>query len=81
MIMTTATISQLKMNPSAVIARAVDYPVAVQSRNTITGYVVGKRLFERLTAYLEDKLDVAAVAKSDYSKGKDFDAVARELGI
>ncbi len=79
--MTTATISQLKMNPSAVIAQAADYPVAVESRNTVTGYVVGKRLFERLTAYLEDKLDAAAVAKADFSKGKDFEAVARDLGI
>lgn len=79
--MTTTSISQLKMNPSAVIAQAMDYPVAVQSRNTVTGYVMGKRLFERFTAYLEDKLDAATVAKTDFSKGKDFEAVARDLGI
>ena len=79
--MTTISISQLKMNPSAVIAQAVDYPVAVENRNTVTGYVVGKRLFERLTAYLEDRLDGAAVAKADFSKAKDFEDVARNLGI
>lgn len=79
--MTTATISQLKMNPSAVIAQATDYPVAVENRNTVTAYVVGKRLFERLTAYLEDKLDAVAVVKADFSKGKDFETVARDLGI
>lgn len=79
--MTTITISQLKMNPSAVIAQATDYPVAVENRNTVTAYVVGKRLFERLTTYLEDKLDAATVAKTDFSKGKDFEAVARDLGI
>lgn len=79
--MTTTTISQLKMNPSAVIAQATDYPVAVENRNTVTAYVVGKRLFEKLTGYLEDKLDIAAVVKADFSKGKDFEAVAHDLGI
>lgn len=79
--MITTSISQLKMNPSAVIAQATDYPVAVENRNTVTAYVVGKQLFERLTAYLEDKLDAAALAKADFSKGKDFEAVARDLGI
>lgn len=69
------------MNPSAVIAQAADYPVAVENRNEITAYLVGKQLFERLTAYLEDKLDAAAVAKADFSKGKDFEKVARSLGI
>lgn len=63
------------------IARAADYPVAVENRNTVTAYVVGKQLFERLTAYLEDKLDTAAVAKADFSKGKDFESIARDLGI
>mgnify|MGYP001598759342 CR=1 FL=1 len=79
--MTTATISQLKMNPSAVIAQAMDYPVAVENRNTVTAYVVGKRLFERLTASLEDRLDGAVVAKADFSQGKDFEKVAHDLGI
>lgn len=81
MSMTTTTISQLKMNPSAVIAEAADYPVSVANRNTVTAYVVGKRLFERLTASLEDRLDAAAVAKADFSQGKDFENVARDLGI
>ena len=69
------------MNPSAVIAQATDYPVAVENRSTVTAYVVGKRLFEKLTAYLEDKLDASAVAKADFSKGKDFENVAHDLGI
>ena len=79
--MNTTTISQLKMNPSAVIAQAAEYPVAVENRNKVTAYVVGKHLFEKLTAYLEDRLDAAAVAKADFSKGKDFEKVARDLGI
>ena len=79
--MTTATISQLKVNPSSVIAQAADYPVAVENRNKVTAYLVGKQLFEKLTAYLEDRLDAAAVAKADFTKAKDFEKVARELGI
>ncbi len=79
--MTTTTISQLKMNPSSVIAQAADYPVAVANRNKVTAYLVGKQLFEKLTAYLEDRLDAAAVAKTDFTKGKDFEKVAQELGI
>ena len=79
--MNTTTISQLKMNPSAVIAQAADYPVAVENRSTVTAYVVGKRLFEKLTSYLEDKFDTSAVAKADFSQGKDFEDVAQNLGI
>ncbi len=79
--MTITSISQLKMNPSAVIAQAADYPVAVANRNTVTAYVVGKRLFERLTSFLEDRLDGDAVANADFSKGKDFEKIARDLGI
>ncbi|MBI5619798.1 type II toxin-antitoxin system Phd/YefM family antitoxin [Candidatus Gottesmanbacteria bacterium] len=79
--MTTTTISQLKVNPSAVIAQATDYPVAVENRNRVTAYLIGKQLFEKLTAYLEDRLDSAAVAKADFSKAKDFEKIARDLGI
>jgi len=79
--MTTISISQLKMNPSAVIAQAADYPVAVENRNTVTAYLVGKTLFERLVAYLEDRIDAATVREADFSKAKDFEDVARSLGI
>ncbi len=79
--MTSTTISQLKINPSAVISQAADYPVAVENRNKVTAYVVGKHLFEKLITYLEDRLDAAAVAKADFSKAKDFENVARDLGI
>jgi antitoxin StbD len=79
--MDTVAISQLKINPSAVIAKAADYPVAVENRNEVTAYLVGKQLFERFIAYLEDREDRAAVASADFSKAKDFDRVARDLGI
>lgn len=79
--MTTITVSELKINPSAAIRRATDYPVAVENRNEITAYLVGKQLFERFLAYLEDREDRAVVEQADFSKGKDFEDVVRSLGI
>lgn len=79
--MTTTTISQLKVNPSSVIARAADYPVAVENRNKVTAYLVGKDLYERLMSFLEDAVDIAAVKRANFSKGKDFEKVAKDLGI
>ncbi len=79
--MTTTSISQLKMNPSSVIAQATDYPVAVHNRNEVQAYLIGKNLYEKMLAFIEDYLDTTAVKKTDFSKGKDFEAVAKDLGI
>jgi len=51
--MTTISISQLKLNPSSVITQALDYPVAVENRNKVQAYLVGKVLFEKIIAFLE----------------------------
>lgn len=79
--MTSTTISQLKVNPSAVISQATDYPVAVENRNKVQAYLVGKTLFEKLLAFIEDYVDVAIVKKTNFTKGKDFEKVAKELGL
>jgi antitoxin StbD len=79
--MTTISISQLKINPSSVIAQAVDYPVVVENRNKVQAYLVGKTLFEKIIALIEEKEDVAAVKNTDFSKGRNFDDVAQELGL
>ena len=79
--MTSTSISQLKINPSAVIAQADDYPVAVENRNTVKAYVIGKNLFESMVKFIEDYSDIAAVKKTDLKKGRDFESVAKELGI
>jgi antitoxin StbD len=79
--MTTISISQLKVNPSSVIAQAADYPVAVENRNKVQAYLMGKNLYERLMAFLEDAVDAAAIKRTDFSRGKDFEKVARDLGI
>ena len=79
--MTSVSISQLKTNPSEIIKKAYDYPVAVEKRNEIQAYLIGKDLFDRIVSYIEDFLDKKEVKKTDYAKGKDFEQVAAELGI
>lgn len=79
--MTTISISQLKANPSAVIAQATDYPVVIENRNKVQAYVVGKLLFEKILRFLEEKEDIAAVKSTNFSKGRNFDDVTKELGI
>lgn len=79
--MTTATISQLKINPSSVIAQAVDYPVAVANRSKIQAYLVGKNLYEKMISFIEDYSDTSVVKQTDFSKGRDFEKVAKDLGI
>ncbi len=78
------SISQLKTNPAAAIAQADDYPVAISSRNKVKAYLVGGSLFEKMIEFLEDwedTLAVKSIKKSDWSKGKSLDKVAKELGI
>lgn len=79
--MTSVSISQLKTAPSRIISDADDYPVAIKNRSKIAGYIVGKDLFETLVAYIEDSIDRKAVEETDYTKGRDFDEIAEELGI
>jgi len=79
--MTTISISQLKVNPSSAIALAADYPVAVENRDKVTAYLLGKDLFERLLEYLEDVEDRTIIRKTDFSKGEDFEKVVKDLGL
>ena len=79
--MNTISISQLKVNPSLAISQATDYPVAVSSRNQTKAYLIGKQLYDKLMDHLEDRLDKAVIKKTDFSQGKDFEIVAKKLGI
>jgi len=79
--MNTASISQLKINPASVINQAMDYPVAVENRNKVQAYLIGKSLYEKMVAFIEDYIDVQAVKKVGASKGRSFEDVARELGL
>ena len=79
--MYSISISQLKTNPSAAISQAEDYPVAVENRNMIKAYLIGKNLYEKMVTFIEDYLDTAVVKKADFTKSRDFEKVAEELGI
>lgn len=79
--MTRISISKLKKNPSAVIDLAEDYPIAVENRNKVKAYLIGKDLYEKIVSYVEDCVDSTIVDETDFSKGKDFEKVIKELGI
>jgi PHD/YefM family antitoxin component YafN of YafNO toxin-antitoxin module len=79
--MNTVSISQLKTNPSKAIDQAFDYPVAIEKRNKIKAYLLGKDLYEKIIAYFENYIDRKTVEKTDFTKGKDFEKVARDLGL
>jgi len=79
--MNAVSISQLKVNPSAAISAAVDFPVVVENHGKAQAYLIGKDLYEALVSKLEDVIDQKAIAETDFSKGEDFEAVASELGI
>ena len=48
------SISDLKKNPSAVIAAADGFPVAILNRNTPSAYLVPAKAWEELMDRLED---------------------------
>lgn len=79
--MNNISISQLKVNPSKFIDLAGDYPVAVEKRNKIQAYLVGKNLFEKIIDYLENYIDQKAIEQTDFKKGRDFEKVAAQLRI
>jgi hypothetical protein len=79
--MTRVSISKLKANPSEAILQAIDYPVAVEKRNEVQAYLIGKGLYEKLISFIEDSVDSFSVLNTDFSKGKDFEKVAAKLGI
>ena len=79
--MNNISISQLKVNPAKFIGLAYDYPIAVENRNKVQAYLVGKNLFEKIVDYLENHLDQNTISQTDFKKGKDFEEVAMELGI
>lgn len=79
--MKTVSISQLKIHPAQVLAQATDYPIAVQSRNSVKAYLVGRAMYEKLVEIIEDLVDTAAVKRTNFRKGKKFEDVAADLGV
>jgi len=79
--MNTISISQLKINPSRAISEAVDYPIAVENRNEIKAYLLGKDLYEKIVSYIENFIDKKAVEETDFKRGEDFEEIAKRFNI
>lgn len=79
--MSDISISQLKTHPAKALNEAADYPVAIKKRNEVKAYLIGKDLYEKIVSYIEDYIDRTATERADFGKGKDFEKVAKELGI
>lgn len=56
------SVSELKKNPSAVMAGAKGSPVAVLNHNRVMGYMVPAALFEAMAERLDD-LELAHIAR------------------
>ena len=63
------SISDLKKNPSAVIAAAEGFPVAVLNRNTPQAYLVPAAAWEALMERLED-MELAEIVRERLAKGE-----------
>ncbi|NCO80132.1 prevent-host-death protein [Candidatus Roizmanbacteria bacterium CG22_combo_CG10-13_8_21_14_all_35_9] len=79
--MNTISISDLKINPSKAISFASDYPIAIENRNKVKAYLLGKDLYEKLVSYVEQMIDKQVVEETNFSQGRDFEAVAKKLNI
>ncbi len=79
--MNSISISKLKINPSKAISEALDFPLAVENRNNVEAYLIGKDLYEMIVSYIEDAVDRKAVEKTNFSKGRDFESVAKDLDL
>ena len=60
---TGVSISDLKKNPSAVIAAAAGFPVAILNRNIPAAYLVPATAWEELMDRLED-IELAEIVRS-----------------
>lgn len=79
--MDAISITQLKTHPAKAIFDAADYPVAIEKRNKVQAYLVGKDIYEKLLSYIETFIDKKEVVMADFTKGRDFEDVAKELGV
>ena len=79
--MNSISITQLKANPSKAVRSAIDFPLAVENRNKVEAYLIGKDLYESIVSYLEDVVDKNAVENTDFSKGKDLSTIAKDLNV
>lgn len=60
---TGVSISDLKKNPSAVIAAADGFPIAILNRNTPAAYLIPAKAWEAIMDQLED-IELAEIVRS-----------------
>ncbi|WP_137151215.1 type II toxin-antitoxin system Phd/YefM family antitoxin [Devosia sp. FKR38] len=60
------SITDLKKNPSAVIAAAQDGPVAVLNHNRVTAYIIKPEVYQDMLDRLEDLEDIATVLERQH---------------
>jgi antitoxin StbD len=60
---TGVSISDLKKNPSAVIAAADGFPVAILNRNTPAAYLIPAKAWEAIMDHLED-IELAEIVRA-----------------
>ncbi|MDU9403457.1 type II toxin-antitoxin system prevent-host-death family antitoxin [Pseudomonas sp. zfem004] len=65
----TVSVSELKKNPTAVMAGAQGQPVAVLNHNRVMGYMVPAELYEAMMEQLEDIELVELVKARAHEKG------------
>ena len=62
-------ISELKLNPTAVLEASDDMPVAILNRNKPVGYLMTAAAWEKIHNILEDK-EILKIVQSRMSDGK-----------
>ena len=62
---TTVSVSELKKNPSAVLAESGGEPVAVLNHNKVMGYMVPAELFESILERLEEDKSHFAILEAN----------------
>ncbi len=56
----SASISELKKNPSALISNAHGAPIAILNHNTPTAYLIPAKVYEKIMTTLDD-LDLQSI--------------------
>ena len=77
----SVSISQLKINPARIIKIAEDYPVAIKKRNSVSAYLLGKEIYEKIIFFLENVIDKKAIVSANFKKKVSFEKVAKKLNI
>lgn len=79
--MNSVSITQLKINPTQAIKASFDFPLAVENRNKVEAYLIGKDLYELIVSRIEDLVDHNAIKATKFNSGRNFEDVAEELNI